>query len=326
MIKQTIKEYLPYKYMHERHEKQKSGMLGYQEEPLVYNAKGEVKRVFYLSDTLSQHTPYTFILGQNPEYILWDRNNVGLPIHFYTHEKMFQKHSNNYKKKFGLLFESELIRPNDFSDALQKKEKIKTFDKVFTFSERILNEYDNALFAPASGLWYGTQINGGEWDELRYLKKSKNISVIASNKTCTEYHRLRIKLANEAMNTGKVDAFGNFCGNRIDKKSSALDDYRYTIVVENDVKPYYFTEKILDCFASMTIPIYVGATKLNEFFNMDGVIEMKPEQYDHIDDVIKQCSEIDYESRKCAILDNYQRVKKYRCIEDYLIENYGFCF
>lgn len=321
-IKSVFKDYLPYSYMRNRRYNQKVDILKEQKEPMIYNSYGEIKRVFFLNDTLSQHTPYTFILGQNPEYILWDRHNVGLPIQFYTHEAMFGDINKYAKKKYGLLFESEAIRPSDFACVLENPEIMKKFDKVFTFSERILDKYENALFAPASGLWYGTEINGGELDATRYMRKDKNVSVVASNKQASEYHKLRVKVAKEAIASGLADGFGQFCNNRIEKKAEALERYRYSIVVENDVTDLYFTEKIMDCFASMTIPIYIGARKIGDYFNTDGIIMIKPEEYDSIESVLRGCSEEDYNSRLNAIKDNFERVKKYRCIEDYIYTNY----
>lgn len=321
-IKKVIKEYLPYSYMKKRRHDQKVDMLKQQNEPLIYNEYGDVKRVFFLKDTLSQHTPYTFILGQNPDCILWDRHNVGLPIHFYTHEAIFQETNKYARKKYGLLFESEAIRPNDFDRALDSPDIIKRFNKIFTFSERILEKYENALFAPASGLWYGTEINGGEIDPERYMKKDKNISVVASNKQGSEYHRLRVAIAKEAISLGLADGFGQFCNNRIAKKAEGLDRYRYSIVVENDVTDLYFTEKIMDCFASMTIPVYIGARRIGDYFNADGIIIIEPKDYNNIESVLKRCTKEDYESRIEAIKDNFERVKKFRCIEDYIYTNY----
>lgn len=301
-------------------------ILKKQKEPLVYNEKGEVKRVFFIKDTLCQHTPYTLVLGQNPESILWDRYNIGLPIQFYTHEAAFGKINKYSDKSFAMFFESEVIRRLDFDMALSNSDLMRRFNKIFTFSELLLEKYENAVFTPACGLWYGTDENDGSLDELRYKKKTKNISVIASNKQSTECHKLRIKLANDAIRTGKVDGYGLFCGNRLEKKADALSEYRYSIVVENDVKPFYFTEKILDCFASMTIPIYVGATKIDQFFNMDGIITIKEKEYDNIDHIISVCTKQDYENRINAIKDNFERVKKYRCIEDYIMNNYSDLF
>lgn len=321
-MKETLKKLIPYGYMQSRRWHQKEEILKKQKEPIIYNKSGNIKRVFYLKDTLSQHTPYTMVLGQNPETILWDRNNIGLPIQFYTHENIFGYINKYAQKRFAMLFESETIRGKDFQDAIDNSDIIGSFDKVFTFSDRLLDKYENATFAPASGLWYGTNENGGVLDDARYEKKDKNISVIASNKQSTEYHKLRLQIAKDAKNTGKVDAFGAFCGNKIEKKADALDRYRYSIVVENDVKPYYFTEKILDCFASMTVPIYVGATDIGNFFNVDGIIIVKREEYDNVDAILKKCNEEDYISRIPAIIDNFQRVSRYRCIEDYIYANY----
>lgn len=323
MIKKFLKDYVPYKYMKERREKQHIEILKVQEEPPVYNQRGERKRVFYLEDTLCQHTPYTLVLGQYPEKVLWDRNNVGLPIHFYSHESIWVEEKNYAKKKFALLFESESIRESDFVKAKNDVSKMKEFNKIFTFSEQILNQYENAAFLPASGLWYGTDINGGEWDEKLYEQKEKNISVVASNKQHSSYHKLRVQIAKDAMELGMADGYGAFCGNRINKKADALTPYRYSIVVENDVNAYYFTEKILDCFASMTIPIYVGATKINQFFNDEGIIVLKKEQYQDIGSVLKECTKENYENRLDAIKDNWNRVKEYRCIEDYMMTHYA---
>ena len=44
------------------------------------------------------------------------------------------------------------------------------------------------------------------------------------------------------------------------------------LIIENDITPYFFTEKITNCFISQTIPVYLGATQIHKFFNTDGII------------------------------------------------------
>lgn len=326
MVKNVLKEYIPYKYMRERREKQHIEILKKQSEPELYTEDGERKRVFYLKDTLCQHTPYTLVLGQVPNSVFWDRNNVGLPIHFYSHEQIFNVKNNYCQKKFALLFESEVIKNEDFCRVEKEKEWMSEFDAIFTFSSRILDKYDNAYFVPASGLWYGTKINGGELDANAWKKKTNNISVVASNKQSSYYHKLRIELANKALKSGKVDGYGAFCGNYIEKKAEALAPYRFSLVVENDVKPYYFTEKILDCFASMTIPIYVGASKIAEFFDEAGIICLKENEYNNLENVLSMCTEQFYMERIDAVINNFSKVSKYRCIEDYMMNEYNTLF
>ena len=72
----------------------------------------------------------------------------------------------------------------------------------------------------------------------------------------------------------------------------------------------YFTEKILDCFATYTIPIYYGCPNIGDFFNIDGIIV-----FDTVDDLINKVNHLteeDYYSRKNAMKDNYDRENLYK--------------
>ena len=92
------------------------------------------------------------------------------------------------------------------------------------------------------------------------------------------------------------------------------------ICLENDVKPYYFSERLIETFANQTIPIYCGAVKIDEFFNPDGIIKISTKS--DIEEVLKQCTKEEYERRLPAVLDNYERCKKYVNSFDYMFENY----
>ena len=46
----------------------------------------------------------------------------------------------------------------------------------------------------------------------------------------------------------------------------------------------------------------------------------------NIDNIIKQCNQEDYERRVDAIKDNFERVKKFYCVEDWLFNEYGELF
>jgi len=71
----------------------------------------------------------------------------------------------------------------------------------------------------------------------------------------------------------------------------------------------------------MTVPVYLGATKIDGFFNPDGIIKFTME--DDIENVLRQCTVQEYEARLPAILDNYLRVKKdYLNTYDYLYKRY----
>lgn len=319
----NLKELLPYKYV-AGHNSNKKPLENSNLYPVIRNQNGDEMRIYYLQDKLCAHTPYSLVAGRFPKHILWDRYNKGLDIHFYTHGEM--KHASEYaKKKYGIFRESEQIAKEDYEWALNHSTEIGQFDKVFTHSARLLDKYSNAAFAPANGIWYGTFLNGGTAAADNYLSKERNISMVCSDKVMCDLHKWRIDVARHFVSSGKVDVYGKACGDYLRYKADALTGYRYSIAMENDITPFYFTEKILDCFASMTIPIYVGASDIDRFFDPGGIIHMN-DIYDlaEWDRIIDKCCKEDYEERLDAVKNNYETVmKKFVCIEDYISDHYS---
>jgi hypothetical protein len=80
----------------------------------------------------------------------------------------------------------------------------------------------------------------------------------------------------------------------------------FNICIENCQERNYFTEKVKDCFSTMTIPIYIGCPNISTYFNRDGIIEARDWQ-----EVIQICdslSESDYWNRMDAAADNMRRL------------------
>ena len=46
----------------------------------------------------------------------------------------------------------------------------------------------------------------------------------------------------------------------------------FNIAIENSREKNYFTEKIIDCFRSFTVPIYWGCENISEHFDDRGII------------------------------------------------------
>ncbi len=55
--------------------------------------------------------------------------------------------------------------------------------------------------------------------------------------------------------------------NNFDDKWNVLAPYKYSIAIENTVESDYFTEKISDCFVSLTFPFYYGCPNIKDYFN-----------------------------------------------------------
>ena len=71
-----------------------------------------------------------------------------------------------------------------------------------------------------------------------------------------------------------------------------------------------------------TIPIYIGARKISEFFNPDGIIQISVDDVGSIEKILKSCTEEEYNNRLSAVLDNYNRSLMYKNVEDYMFEKY----
>ena len=225
--------------------------------------------------------------------------------------------------RYGLLWESESLVPEDYKIFDRRKGLEKDFDLIFTFSEALLEKLPNARFFPGcASSWYGTNFGGGKLSETSYLRKQKNVSILASNKTRVPLHKFRLALAKKLKHEGVADTFGTFSSGRSVMIAETLDDYRFSFAIENDIKPLFFTERLTSCFASMTIPIYLGASKIDHFFNPDGIIFLKTTDLDSIDNILKKCTEREYERRLPAVLDNFQRVQPYLNANDWLFKTY----
>ena len=72
---------------------------------------------------------------------------------------------------------------------------------------------------------------------------------------------------------------------------------------------------------AMLIPIYVGALKIGDYFNTDGIIQVVPEDIKTIIETLSP--EEEYYKHLEAIEDNYRRVQDYYCFEDWLYKRYG---
>lgn len=284
--------------------------------PTVYNAEGRPYEFFFLRDIHTAHDPYE----GTGKYFLWDRYDYGLKTHFYGHNAML-KTIGTPTRKYGKITEARSIVPKDYDIFKKHKGLEKEFEKILTFDDEILNSIENSVFYPVSAdPWY--KLNQ-DWDDEQYQKKDKLVSFLSSDKIFCEGHRRRVAAAKYCHENKLADVYGRVIGGGYVEIEDPLESYMYSIICENEQAEYYFTEKVTNCFAAQTVPIYCGARRIGEFFNLDGMIIINPEDLEagKIENILKQCSREDYESRLSAIQDNYKRVHKYKNMNDYLYEN-----
>lgn len=298
-------------------------------QPEIYNKYGEKMKSVFIRDSIL--ATWNSVRSR---YIYWDKYNFALDYHFYTHKSMLET-MGNPKKKYGALIETQGIVPDDYRIFDKYKGLNKDFDLIFTYDEKILNEVDNAKFMP---FWASIKLDFKDIEgslslikDDTYKYKTKNVSILSSNKVGCPLHKLRYDTAKYIKQNNLADTFGTFESEdfivHMSDKSfvrayDTLANYRFSIIFENIITDYCFTEKLTNCFAMQTIPIYIGARKISEFFNPDGIIQISVDDVGSIEKILKNCTEEEYNSRLSAVLDNYNRSLMYKNVEDYMYEKY----
>lgn len=99
----------------------------------------------------------------------------------------------------------------------------------------------------------------------------------------------------EALNSKKhVDSGGKLCNNvggPVADKLAFQSESRFSMAFENTCQPGYTTEKIVESFASGTIPIYYGDPRVAEEFNPAAFINCN--DYDSFDEVIDRVLQVE---------------------------------
>jgi hypothetical protein len=217
-----------------------------------------------------------------------------------------------------------LLQQHEVYDAV--KQNSDKFDRILTFDSELL-KLPNAMFRNGGyEAVLNKSVHSQEYpllqDESLYkiYDKTKLISFITSNKVMTKGHQFRVNCAQTLMSKSvPIDFYGRGIKDIIGK-IEGLQDYKFSVTIENGKYDNYFTEKILDCFLTGTIPIYNGCDNISEFFDMNGIITFNT--VDELYDIVVTLTDFDYESRKDAIQRNFELAKQYAYNNDQIFEKF----
>jgi hypothetical protein len=194
------------------------------------------------------------------------------------------------------------------------------FDLILSYDQRILELPNSIEFCPV-----------GSWIDLGIkLDKQDQISYLMSSKIYTNAQRMRFVIMRRfghLKQLGPFDFLMHRSPPRVPSKEPFYARAKFNIACENQIMPNMFTEKLLDCFVTKTVPIYFGCTNLERYFDLRGVIQFWTiEQLEHI---IATLTPEDYESRLPYIEENYQRARPfweqnaYQRIENVIAQHLG---
>jgi len=192
------------------------------------------------------------------------------------------------------------------------------FDLILTWREDLL-DLPNAQKFIFGCCWI-------EWDTFN-PDKQKVCSFNTSDKGWAPGHKLRQQIWAGLEDAEELNGFSivkHKSPPRTPNKNFLFETAKYHIVVENEQRNNWITEKLIDCLATRTIPIYWGASNIGEYFNTDGMIIFNT--IEELKDILDNLDEKFYDDRVDIINENFERSKEYwdfharvrTTIEDYI--------
>lgn len=172
------------------------------------------------------------------------------------------------------------------------------FDKIYTYDENLLNLYENAEFF----------LRGTSWLNLNNLNlnKNKQISFLMSDKNILPGQKFRSEVYDLLTTYESINLLEIF-KHKSPPHVELFDYYNnamFNMAIEHSVVKNFFTEKIVHCFLSKTIPIYYGCPNIGDWFDMDGIIIFN--DIDELKNIFDVIDENYYNSRQKSIEKNYE--------------------
>lgn len=155
--------------------------------------------------------------------------------------------------KIGWLHEARALHPENYTRIGSVASK---FNAIMTHDAQLL----------ATGAPFIKTIRGGSWvlpEQWGMLPKSKNVSMILSDKTALEGHKLRHAIAAAGL---PIDLHGPEYTPIGHDKALAYRDYRFAVVVEACREDNFFSEHLIDALAFGCEPIYWGCPNIADYF------------------------------------------------------------
>ncbi|MBC6497955.1 MAG: hypothetical protein GDA54_06530 [Alphaproteobacteria bacterium GM7ARS4] len=155
------------------------------------------------------------------------------------------------------------------------------------------------------------------WQDMKKEQgpKERLVSTITSRKTMLPIQIQRVRFIEallRRMGEGSLHVYGRD-DNFVETKADAIRRYRYHIVLENNIIPHFWTEKIADCYIGEAYPLYCGCPNLEAYFPKESFIPINVFDIDKACAIVEEtCNTNIWEQNHNAIIEAKRLV-----MEDY---------
>jgi len=202
-----------------------------------------------------------------------------------------------------------LLEPPEIQDfTIPAKHGIQnnTYNHLFTHNQELLDFTDKSTVFALPTTWI---------QNYQFPEKSFSVSALVGGKLMAPGHHLRQKLwfKEDKINiprrfflSGNYGGIENYNNNPIlGKDKIPLFDSQFHVCIENTKRRNWFTEKLIDCMVTKTVPVYWGCENIGDWFDTRGFIIV-----DKFTDIVDACNELTEESYNEMlpyVEENYKR-------------------
>lgn len=188
------------------------------------------------------------------------------------------------------------------------------FNLILTHDQNLLNSCSNAKKMLFGTSWIHPQNYGGK-------DKKDSVSFLCGGKNSTNNHIIRRNLwdrqheikfnkqfYSSSQNPYNIHLSSFVLGGQPRQKIQMFKS-KFHIAIQNTCIDNYFSQKLIDCLITKTIPIYIGPPNIGQVFDKRGIITANSIQH-----IISICNSLDgntYDRMKQSVQKNYQLAQQY---------------
>ena len=105
-------------------------------------------------------------------------------------------------------------------------------------------------------------------------EKSRCLGWVTSNTQNLQGHRRRLRFLAAIQGKLAFDLWGRGFTPLADKWDGVAP-YAYSFAIENYRNPFYWSEKLADCYLAWSMPIYYGCTRITDYFPAESMIQIE---------------------------------------------------
>ena len=208
-----------------------------------------------------------------------------------------------------------LLEPPEIRKAVGLNTNLDFYDFILTHDNDLIESMENAFLCEFGGCWVR---------DYEFAEKKFSISTLIGGKKFSHGHYVRQQLfdrSNEIKLPKVIWTSKNFPpanperGDKIlEGNKTLMFDSQFHICIENVKRENWFTEKLLDCLYTKTVPIYYGCPNIGNWFDERGFIIV-----DSVNDIIEKTNSITketYQEMLPYIEENHKRSKIYSRVDE----------